>query len=90
MADSVLNSALDQKAPYIYPDFNEVPEPWRRIQGGRLNLDQVNAILADAYANGRTNEHGHFLPDHGGARQRFMASHCLVDGWWAARTEGGN
>lgn len=75
---------------YVYKDLNEVPHPWQSLQGGRLSLEQVNAILADAHANGRTNEHRHFLPDHGGARQRFMATHCLVDGWWAIKTEGGN
>ena len=75
--------------PFHYKDLNEVPQPWQTLQGGRLSLDQVNALIEDAYANGRTNEHGHFVPDLGGARQRFMASHCLVKGWWVGKTEGG-
>jgi hypothetical protein len=74
----------DHPEPHVYGDLNEVPAPWQTLQGGRLSLDQVNALLRDAYANGRTNEHGHFIPDLGGARQRFMAAHGLVDGWWAA------
>ena len=71
--------------PYIYPDLNEVPAPWRTLQGGRLSLDEVNGIIADAYAWGSLDDHGAFVPDLGGARVRFISAHVLVDGLWARK-----
>ena len=89
MSDPFPDPNLDpSRIPYVYPDLNEVPTPWQTLQGGRLGLDQINAILTDAYVHGTYNEHTHLVPDMGGARQRFMTSHSLLDGWWATKTEG--
>jgi len=89
MPEQLTDPHLDpSQIPYVYTDLNAVPRPWQTLQGARLGLDQINGLLTDAYALGRTNAHGHFVPDLGGARQRFMASHDLLNGWWAGKTEG--
>ena len=63
-----------------YKSLNHVPYRFGRLRGARLNLQQVNEIIADAHAS---SEGPHdFAACLGQARARFEASHSLVNGTW--------
>ena len=79
--------------PYVYETIHEVPEPWRKLFGGRLNVRQVNAIMAKAYELGsyscdnQGNPAG-FVPAYATARKWFTDRHVVINGFWATRGEG--
>lgn len=79
--------------PYVYQTIHEVPEPWRTFRGGRANVAQVNAMMARAYQLGAycTDAEGNqagFVPNFALAREEFVASHVIVNGFWAVKAEG--
>ncbi len=70
---------MAEKAP-IYETLEQAPEPWRRLYGARLGLEQLNGILERAYELG---EEG--VPAYGEAQRTFMELHEQVDGLWVRR-----
>lgn len=86
---------LHEPEPYVYKDLNEVPQPWRQLRGGRLNVQQVNRIYGErAHARGEWKDpeiegvEPVFVPDYGGAREEFVADNELVDGLWRPKAKG--
>lgn len=79
--------------PFVYTTLHEVPEPWRKLYGARLNVDQINAMMADAYTLGTYSSDAEgnpagFVPAYGTARRDFAARHYIVNGFWAIKGEG--
>ncbi len=64
---------------FEYTDINQVPAPWRSHKSARLNLAQINEIMADAFANATGDS-----PDYGGAKARFADSHYIEQGFWVS------
>lgn len=81
MADTT--TSTDEQAP-VYTDMfgeNSPPAPFKVYMGARLSLDQVNAIMADAYEHKITSGDS-VIPDFGGARKRFADNHHIEQGFW--------
>ena len=70
---------------FVYTDINQVPVPWRSYKSARLNLTQINEIMADAFANATGDS-----PDYGGAKARFAESHHIEQGFWISGAEENN
>ena len=73
---------MNKLEPYLYTDIAEVPYIWKFLKGARLSLKQINDIIVDAHdnqiASGDT-----YIPDYGGAKQRFQESHIISSDFWA-------
>ena len=65
---------------YVYQSLSEVPTVWRKLKGGRLALEQINAIVSRAYALGSKD-----APAYGKAQAEFMAAHELRNGLWVRK-----
>lgn len=79
----------DEK-PHVFTDIYEAPANLRMYRSARLSLQQINDLVADAYANKLPVEEGvrdTILPDIGGAKQRFEATHKVKSGFWVKKTE---
>ena len=77
---------LPQHKAHTFTDMNDVPEPWRVWRGAKLNLEQVNSIIEDAYDN-QFEQEGSLIPDYGGARARFEEKHEIVESLWVRRSK---
>ena len=83
-------AATSEETAPVYADMfgeNSPPAPFKMLRGARLSLDQINGIMADAYAHKITSG-DNVIPDFGGARQRFIETHQLEKGFWVAKTPG--
>ena len=69
---------------YVYENLNEVPDKWKAYKGAKLSLEQINAIIADAYNNVITKGEV-TIPDYGGARERFSETHVIINSLWASK-----
>lgn len=82
----VADRELEQHQPYAYKDRNQAPSRLRVHQGVLLGLDQINALVADAYAH-QYEQAGSLVPDWGNAWARFTAAHRVQDDLWVATKE---
>jgi hypothetical protein len=76
--------------PHVFEDVYQAPAHMRIFRGARLNLKQINDMIADAYANKLPIEEGvrdTIIPDFGGARNRFEAAHKIQKGFWVLKTD---
>jgi hypothetical protein len=83
------NNASEEQA-HIYSDIYEAPSHLRVIRSARLSLAQINALVADAYANKLPVEEGirdTEIPDFGGAKKRFEETHKIEKGFWVTKEE---
>jgi hypothetical protein len=74
-------SNISQDEAHTYTDINNVPVPWRTYKSVRLNLNQINEIISNAYLHPIETETGN-IPDYGKARAEFAATHHVEDGFW--------
>lgn len=79
---------MENTEPYTYKDLNEVPPHWRTYKGAKLNIDQINAIVADAYKHMIVGEES-IIPDYGGARERFNQENQIEDNMWISKKSVG-
>jgi carbamate kinase len=68
--------------PFMYSDLNQVPVELRSYKNAKLNAQQINEIVADAYAHAITHPNGIEVPDWGNAKSRFETSHHIDLGYW--------
>ncbi len=76
--------------PAIYTDIYQAPKHLRVYRSARLSLDQINDLIADAYANMLPVEEGireTAIPDFGGAKTRFEETHVIEKGFWVKKGE---
>lgn len=72
------------------PDFEpykrtiDVPEEWRTLKGGVLNLDQINSLVQSAHLRAEKNNTNPNV-ELAFARQEFMSANELVDGFWTEK-----
>ena len=66
--------------PYEYKTLNDVPVKWRTYKSAKLNVQQVNEIMADAYTSMKDG-----IPDYGGSRRRFAEAREIQDGFWVVK-----
>jgi hypothetical protein len=74
-----------------YTELHQAPETLRRVDNVPLSIEQLNALLADAYEHGQTidpvepeDEPG-FRPDIGAAKRHFRETHTVEGGLWVAK-----
>ncbi len=70
---------MAETAP-VYESLEQAPESWRQLQGARLNLEQLNAIMDRAYELGKGGK-----PAYGEAHTEFMDRHQQRDGQWVRK-----
>jgi hypothetical protein len=76
--------------PYVFKDIYQAPAHMRIYRGARLSLDQINEMIADAYANKLPAEEGvrdTAIPDYGNAKKRFEEKHEIVTGFWVKKSD---
>ena len=73
--------------PYVYEDIYEAPAHFRVYRSARLSLNQINELIADAYANilSISEERETDIPDFGGAKKRFEDAHEITNGFWVKK-----
>src|SRR5690349_1193045 len=74
--------------PAVYTDIYQAPKHLRVYRSARTSLDQINALIADAYANMLPVEEGvrdTAIPDFGGAKRRFEEAHEIENGFWVTK-----
>lgn len=77
--------AANTESPSVYADIYEIPVSLRTYRSAKLSLAQINELVADAYAHMLKTEEGirdTEIPDFGGAKVRFAASHHIEKGFW--------
>jgi hypothetical protein len=90
LKSTVGNSEVEELA-YVYKDIYEAPAHLRVHRSARLSLSQINALVADAYANMLPAENGvrdTAIPDFGSAKKRFEETHKIEKGFWVSKGEG--
>jgi hypothetical protein len=73
-----------------WTDLNAVPAPFRKLNGARLSLEQINCLATRAVELGGIRDNGFgevFEPSEGAARVEFMAIHKIEAGVWVVRGE---
>ena len=88
--DETKETVTNTEQPAVYTDIYQAPKHWRLHRGARLSVDQINQIIADAYANMLPVEpdvRDTAIPDFGGARARFEEKHAIEKGFWVERKE---
>lgn len=71
--------------PAVYTDIYQAPKHLRIYRSARLSLEQINEMIADAYANLLPPKEGvrdTTIPDFGGAKKRFEEGHEIENGFW--------
>jgi hypothetical protein len=89
MEDTLTEATVEQ--PAVYTDIYQAPKHMRIYRSARLSLDQINALIADAYKNmllPKEGERDTAIPDFGGAKMRFEQSHEIQNGFWVIKKEG--
>lgn len=85
--ESITGAAEQEEVAPVYTDMfgeNSPPAPFKTYRSGRLSLQQINNMMADAYAH-KLEAGDSLIPDFGGARERFAAKHEIVNGLWVAK-----
>jgi len=86
MAEVVTGPSEQEEQPAVYTDIFQAPVHLRLYKNARLSLKQINDIVADAYAN-KIPSGDSAIPDFGGAKVRFEATHKIEKNFWVQKTD---
>lgn len=88
MEETTRETGANNEQPAVYTDIYQAPKHLRIFRSARVSLDQINAMIADAYANmlpPKEGERDTAIPDFGGAKVRFEETHEIENGFWVEK-----